>query len=232
MRHWKILVIVAAVGLLVLGTVGLAFARGPAQNGTAAAVQMPQGRGVEGVITSIQDNVVTLQTGRGELKVTVNDATVYRMPPEGIVTLVDVQQALQEAVAQDAKVRAIVMVVKDGDILTAKSMLIVPPPSKVTHFVGKVTAIEGNTITATNAAGETMTATVPDASNVKIGQQIVLGIGPGPVMQKGMQGMRQGLRQGINDFFQRFRNQLRAPSQGVPSDPPPTQPPAPRGTSA
>ncbi|MDO8491699.1 MAG: hypothetical protein Q7T04_06775 [Dehalococcoidia bacterium] len=212
MKHWKIFVIIGTVALLALGTVGLVFARGPVSGVARAAELQAHRQGVTGVIVSIQDNVITLETGKGEVRVSVDQATVYRMPPKGEVTLADVQQAVQEAAAGGAKMRAIVVAEKNGDALLAKTVAIVPPLPKVTHFVGKVTGIQGNTVTATNAAGETMTVTLPDAKNVKIGQEIVLGIGPGPVMKKGLEGLRLGIKQQAKDFLNRFKK-LPAPKQ-------------------
>lgn len=221
MKRWQVLTIVSVVVALTLGIVGFAFALAPGTGSVelaAAAVSPAPGQGVMGNITSIQDNVVTLQTAKGEVKVTVNDATVYRMPPKGVVTLADVQKAVQDAAASGAKVRAIVLTVKNEDVLTAKTVAILPPMPAVTHFVGKVMAIQGNTVTATNAAGETMTVTLPDVTNVKIGQEIVLGVGPAGVMQKGVQGLKLGMKQEARlyqNFVQRFKNQLQAHKQAV-----------------
>lgn len=222
MKRWKILVVVGAVALLALCTVGLALARGPAAIGPRNGVPLWPRQTVAGVIVSIQDNTITLQTARGDVAVTVNDATVYRMAPAGAVTLADVQQAVQDAANEGAEVRATILAEKSGDALVALTVSVLPPLPAITHFVGTVTAIEGNTVTATNAAGETMTVTLPDAGNVKIGQQIVLGIGPGPVMQKGVQGFRLGVKQQVRNFVQGFRFQVRPPLKAPSVTPPGT----------
>lgn len=207
MKGWKLLAILVLVGVMIVGAAGFAFARGPRDGAVPnPAPRLPQGRAIVGVVAAIGENVITVQTVKESVEVAVNEETVYRMPPEEEITLVDLQNLVNEAAAKGVKVRVTILATKDKDSFTAKRvMVLTPPPPKPWHFTGEVTAIGENSVTATGADGKSITINFSELpEGIELGQGVVLGIGPKPVLKQGLEGAKERLEGNIQRHLEKI----------------------------
>jgi len=187
--------VVCLVLLLSLATVGVAAADpgdhpGAGKEGKGANAERPQiarstpevpdavGKGLKiresvatrhGLVGTVKSKAsdkssFTLETKRGyaddnsnDLVIAVNGDTKYKVPGKKNAGLDDIPV--------DARVA--VLVVKNGDTLTAQSIHLIPGKPARIHRVGEVTAYDaGNSITVKNKKGDTSTFTLDNKTKI------------------------------------------------------------------
>ncbi len=127
---------IGLVALLLLSVTGAAMAQEPAQP--------PSGPAVRGRIEAKSQSGFTLSTKRGELAVSVDAGTRYRMPGVEQPTLADLQVGDTVLVLGRRN--------EAGEFLARWVALL--PPVPVGALKGEITAIEGQTLTVATGAGE------------------------------------------------------------------------------
>ncbi|MBI4216911.1 MAG: hypothetical protein HY687_05940 [Chloroflexi bacterium] len=176
MRGLKAIVIVAVAALVALSVTGVALAQGgPAGQAPGLADhpgQRPGLRGyaVMGEVTKVEGSTITLKLpNSATLVVGVTADTTYRKPGQDTASRADVIEGARIAV----------MANKVGDVLTARQVTIMPPPPPAPfHVQGKVTTVNGNTITITDKDGKIITLTLPaGATGVSVDDQVNIIIG-------------------------------------------------------
>lgn len=121
-----------------------------------------------GEVTKVEGNTITLKTLKGEEKsVNVDDATIYRKPPDGQASLADVKAGEKIAVRLGP--------VTEGAALLAKAVIIGEPPARGSAVVGDVVAVNGDTLTIKTASGEEKQVQLPTITQ---GNRIGVMLGP------------------------------------------------------
>jgi len=171
----------AAAVALIIGT-GVAMAQqATTTTESTAALDAGAGPGMPGMgrpgpgrhlmageVTKVEGNTITLKTLKGEEKsVKVDDATIYRKPPDGQATLADVKVGEKIAVRLGQ--------VTDGADLLAKAVIIGEPPARGTAVVGDVVAVNGDTLTIKTASGEEKQVQLPAITQ---GNRVGVMLGP------------------------------------------------------
>lgn len=146
------------IGLLVVSTLlmtaGLAFAKGGPDGHRGHRGH----RGMGGEVTAIGESNLTVVNRRGdELTVNVNDETVIHLvetQAEGSFSDIEVGDNIRARGERD----------EDGNV-TAKNIHVTPDGD---HVHGRVTSVEGSTITVENRDGETTTITTSDSTEFRM----------------------------------------------------------------
>lgn len=96
---------------------------------------------VNGKVLSIEGNIINVETKTGNMAVTVNQDTKYRVPNKENPTLADVKVGDQVIIVGN----------KTDTAFVAKEVVVPPPPTVM--VTGKVSGISGNIITIETAKG-------------------------------------------------------------------------------
>lgn len=147
MKIWKIVGILALVMALSLSSVGSAFA-------SPALQEEGEKVGLFGVLVSIEDDVVTINTNKGPVEIVITEETDIFVPPNRNATIEDLEA--------DGSVRVAISAVREGELLVATSIMRIPgEPVVHSHVVGVVVSTEDGTITLEDDQGNTFTLEVP-----------------------------------------------------------------------
>lgn len=146
------------IGLLVVSTLlmtaGMAFAKGGPDGHRGHRGH----RGMGGEVTAVGDSNLTVVNRRGdELTVEVNDETVIHLvesQSEGSFSDIEVGDKIRVRGKRD-----------DEGNVTAKNIHVAPDGD---HVRGRVTGVEGSTITVENRDGETTTITTSDSTEFRM----------------------------------------------------------------
>ncbi len=153
----RLLVVLSLIAVLALGGITTALASPPAQ--------LPPGehRGMFGTVTALGADSITLDTAQGPATVKVDQNSKLRLPGKDTATLADVKVGDRLAV----------LATKQGAVLTALVIMVVPGQPQNQHKTGVITDIKGISITITDKDGNSLTLDVPgDAAGLALGKLI------------------------------------------------------------
>ncbi|MBI2919021.1 MAG: hypothetical protein HYY01_13660 [Chloroflexi bacterium] len=157
MKGPRLLLALALAAVVAVSGLGAALA--------APASQLPPGehRGMFGTVTAIGADSITLETAQGFTEVKMDQNSKFRMPGKDEVNLTDVQVGDRLALLAS----------KQGEVLTALMVMVVPGQPQNQHKTGVITNIKGVTITLTDKDGNTFTLDVPgNAAGLALGKLI------------------------------------------------------------